>query len=132
MVLTERLGRTRKQQFRKLAQLVVLSYIVGFLVYIILPLKTTSIEALTQFFMVAATLNSTFLVTIAVIFSTLFKEVPGRERVRWIRFFSVAIELLFAGVVFAALILLAFVPSFPDTTIIVSVAVVFILGSWFF
>ena len=132
MALDEKLGRTRKEQVQQLGLFVGVSYVVGVLVYGLIPEKTTSVEVLTQFFAAAITVNATFLVTIAVIFSSLVKAVPITKRERWVTFSSWAVGLLLLGMVISAVVLLSFVPSFPTTSLAVTFAVVFVFGSWFF
>ena len=131
MALDEELGKTRREQYQTLGEFAVVSYFAGAVVYALIPVKSTSVEALTQFFIAAITLNATFLVTIAVVFSTLFREVPVNKRDRWVRFFSAAIVVLFLAAVVSAVTLLSLVPAFPASALGVTVAVVLAFGSWF-
>ena len=131
MALDEELGKTRREQYQTLGEFAIVSYVVGFFVYALFPLKSTSVDVLTQFFVAAITLNATFLVTIAVIFSALFREVPANKRNRWVRFFSAAIVILLLAAVISAVTLLSLVPDFPASSLGVTVAVVLAFGSWF-
>jgi uncharacterized membrane protein len=109
---------------------IIVSYVLGWVVYIAVPRPMNAVGVL-QFFNIAAPVTAAFLVTDGVVFAQLYPAIPKHFRTRWISFFALGFTALFVALLTSTIWLLSFAaiaPVVPD--IVTEAGLTIVFGSW--
>ena len=120
-----------KDTFHLLGLTSALSLAIALLLFAVTP-RSIYADAAAQFYVSAIAVNSSFLVAVALGFSSLYKDIPRVSRRTWLTIFIFDLLVLFVGMMATALGLLNFVKLVPVESPWISGLEIYIYFSWVF